>query len=87
VLTGTPAAPLVPLAPVKSSLHDITIDLTRELRPHLGVASRTGMRAHHRRLRPDPQAIPRLDLNQALLIGYSYQPHGADVLGTDFHKW
>ena len=36
----------------------------------------------------DPQAIPRLDLNQALLIGYSYQPYTAQTFwGRIFYKW
>jgi hypothetical protein len=89
VLTGTPPAPLVPLTPVKSALHDVTLDLTRELGPHLGM----GFSYWYEKyaiddFALDPQAIPRLDLNQALLIGYSYQPYTAQTFwGRIFYKW
>ena len=84
VLTGTPAAPLVPLAPVKSSLNDITFDLTRDLGTHRGRRLLVLVREiHDRRLRPgsasDSAAGPEPGAADRLLVSAL---HGADILGT-----
>jgi MtrB/PioB family decaheme-associated outer membrane protein len=77
------------LAPVKSSLHDVTFDVTRDFSAHLGV----GFSYWYEKYTVDdfaldPQAIPRLDLNGSLLIGYAYQPYTAQTFwGRVFYKW
>lgn len=77
------------LAPVKSSLNDITFDLTRELNAHLGVGFSYWFEKYTiDDFALDPQAIPRLDLNGSLLLGYAYQPYTAQTFwGRIFYKW
>ena len=77
------------LAPVKSSLHDITFDLTRDVTAHLGVGFSYWYEKYSiDDFALDPQAIPRLDLNGSLLIGYAYQPYTAQTFwGRIFYKW
>ena len=77
------------LLPVLSSLNDITFDLTRSISAHVGV----GFSYWYERYTVDdfaldPQAIPRLDMPSALLIGYAYQPYTAQTFwGRIFYKW
>jgi hypothetical protein len=87
------AGPALPvpqqLSPVLSSLNDITFDLTRSISTHVGV----GFSYWYEKYTVDdfaldPQAIPRLDMPSALLIGYAYQPYTAQTFwGRIFYKW